>query len=187
METCMAHAVLLALIKEKDKVQELTHGRSYSIQDAPLADATGRLPGGKVVQSGGPLDRLHHVEVTVHRMTNILDSITNHLQTEPTARHLFIDDEDSLLDSDEELPTGTTEIQHHTDNDVTMALVHLTYSSVKRQHRSARTFTLATKNHPETHPGNPPSLHHTPPPKRKRPDSKPSANPDGKARERGET
>jgi hypothetical protein len=40
----MAHAVLAALVKEKDKVQELTHGRIYDVSKAPLADDKGNLP-----------------------------------------------------------------------------------------------------------------------------------------------
>jgi hypothetical protein len=79
MEIRMAQAVILALVKEKNKVQELTHGQVYDKSLAPLADENGRLPGGAIVQAGGPLDRLHHVEVTVQHMSSVLDAIADHL------------------------------------------------------------------------------------------------------------
>jgi hypothetical protein len=56
LEQRMAVAVIGALMKEKDKVQELTNGRTYGIEHAPLADENGRLPGGEQVKAGGPLD-----------------------------------------------------------------------------------------------------------------------------------
>jgi hypothetical protein len=75
MEQRMAYAVLAAIIKEKEKVQELTHGRSYPASEAPLADEDGNLPYGGKVQLGGPLHRLHHVEVTLQQMSTALDAI----------------------------------------------------------------------------------------------------------------
>jgi hypothetical protein len=85
----MVHVVLAALSKEKEKVQELTHGKVYHASEAPLADDAGNLPYGGKVQLGGPLDRLHHVEVTIVQMSNALDSILEHLQKDPTAKYLF--------------------------------------------------------------------------------------------------
>jgi hypothetical protein len=67
MERCMAHAVLETLFKEKSKVQELTHRQVYNASHAPLADENGIMPFGAKAQAGGPLDGLHHVEVTVQQ------------------------------------------------------------------------------------------------------------------------
>jgi flagellar hook-associated protein FlgK len=85
IEDRMASAVITALVREKDKVQELMHGRTYSISEAPLGDENGRLPYGPIAQSGGPLHRLHHVEVTVQHMVNVLDTIAEHLQKDASA------------------------------------------------------------------------------------------------------
>jgi hypothetical protein len=105
LENKMAQAVILALVKEKTKVQELTHGRVYEPSEAPLADANGILPFGAKAQSGGPLDRLHHVEVTVQHMASVLDNIADHLQKDTAARHLFNEDENSetstILETDQ--------------------------------------------------------------------------------------
>jgi hypothetical protein len=97
LESKMAVAVIGALMKEKDKVQELTLGKTYGAKFAPLADKDGILPGGMKAQAGGPLDRLHHVEITVMRMVSILDTIADHLQMDPTARHLFEEDDDDEI------------------------------------------------------------------------------------------
>jgi hypothetical protein len=94
LERRIATAIITTLVKEKAKVQELTHGRTYSASEAPLADEDGRLPFRPITQSGGPLNRLHHIEVTVQHMVSVLDSIADHLQKDPTARHLFIDDDE---------------------------------------------------------------------------------------------
>jgi hypothetical protein len=45
-ESRMAVAVIEALMREKDKVQELTLGKTYGPDHAPLADEHGLLPGG---------------------------------------------------------------------------------------------------------------------------------------------
>jgi hypothetical protein len=95
MERKMAHAVLQVIIKEKEKVQELTHGRIYPATEAPLADEGGNLPYGGKVQLGGPLHRLHHVEVTIQQMSTALDAILSHMQKDPTAKYLFREDDDS--------------------------------------------------------------------------------------------
>jgi hypothetical protein len=92
METRMAQAVIMALVKEKTKVEELTHGRTYDPSEAPLADENGILPFGAKSQLGGPLHRLHHVKVTVQHMASVLDTIADHLEKDPAARHLFHDD-----------------------------------------------------------------------------------------------
>jgi hypothetical protein len=90
----MIHVVLAAaLSKEKEKVKELTHGRVYHASEAPLADDEGNLMYGGKVQLGGPLDCLHHVEVTVQQMASALDTILKHIQKDPTAKYLFQDDE----------------------------------------------------------------------------------------------
>jgi hypothetical protein len=92
-EQRMIHVVLAALSKEKEKVQELTHGRVHHASEAPLPDDEGNLPYGRKVQLGGPLDRLHHVEVTVQQMSTALDAILEHIQKDPTAKYLFQDDD----------------------------------------------------------------------------------------------
>jgi hypothetical protein len=89
MEIRMAQVVILAMVKEKAKVEELTHGRVYDKSLAPLADENGRLPGGAIAQSSGPLHRLHHVEVTVQHMSAVLDTIAEHLYANPESKHLF--------------------------------------------------------------------------------------------------
>jgi hypothetical protein len=126
----MASAVIMALVREKEKVQEITHGRIYSVEEAPLADENGRLPYGPIAQSGGPLHRLHHVEVTVQHMATVLDTIAGHLQKDPAARHLFLD-----YDKKSETPTiietrtkQTTEMnieveQDSDDTDVPMQMI----------------------------------------------------------------
>jgi hypothetical protein len=86
MEQRMAHAVLAMLVKEKEKIQELTHGQVYDASQAPLADKDGNLPYGGKVQLGGPLDCLHHVEVTVQQMANALDTIADHLNPKRSNR-----------------------------------------------------------------------------------------------------
>jgi hypothetical protein len=177
MEARIAQAVITAMIKEKSKVQELTHGRTYEVNEAPLADENGRLPYGPTAQSGGPLDRLHHVEVTVNQMSIVLDTIAAHLQQDPAAKHLFKDDsEDSTIlensDNDE----------NNTDNDITMMLRE--HSGAKRLHGTDRS---PTRNFRQTTIVNleNESPQRSPPPKRERSDHfKPPAKPDGTARER---
>jgi hypothetical protein len=86
LENRMASAVIITLVREKAKVQEITHGRTYSISEAPLANEENRLPFGPIAQSGGPLDRLHHVEVTIQHMVSVLDSIEDIRMNGPTSR-----------------------------------------------------------------------------------------------------
>jgi hypothetical protein len=107
METRVTRPIITApLMREKQQVQELTHGAIYDVSQAPLADENGRLPFGIKDQAGGPLDRLHHVEVTVQQMATALDNIAEHLMRDPSAKYLFedatiiIDDENQKIDSD---------------------------------------------------------------------------------------
>jgi hypothetical protein len=81
-------------------------------------------------------------------------------------------------------PSQKNSITDYDDSAIPMSVLYESSRS-KRNHISARTSaTLAITNDPD----NPPSPQHgTPPPKRERSDSKPSAKPDGSARERGET
>jgi hypothetical protein len=89
MEERVAMAVIKAMFKERQKVEEITMGPATLTQSAPLADESGRLPCGATVKAGGPLDRLHHVEITVLHMANILDDIATHLQMQTNASNLF--------------------------------------------------------------------------------------------------
>jgi hypothetical protein len=176
-ESRMAVAVIEALMREKDKVQELTLGKTYGPDHAPLADKHGLLPGGVKARAGGPLDQLHHVKITVQRMATILESMIG--QQDLTARLLFAaDEEESDMESEHmEDNNMATEIQYYTDGNIPKSI--LRESGSKRLHKSSRTKGLPSKNH---NPDNPPSPHQTPPPKRERSDSKPSAKPDGTAR-----
>jgi hypothetical protein len=139
IEERMAGAVITALVREKNKVQELTHGRTYDVSEAPLAAENGRLPYGPIAQSGGPLHRLHHVEVTVQHMVSVLDTIAEHLQQDPAAQHLFLDDEDEKSESPtiiENQPpqtntTATYAAQDVYDIDVPMQMIR-EYGGIKR-------------------------------------------------------
>lgn len=188
METRMAQAVIMALVKEKSKVEELTHGRTFDPSEAPLADENGILPFGAKAQSGGPLHRLHHVEVTVQHMAAVLDTIADHLQQDPTARHLFPDDNRSetstTLEADQCDTTRNEEQndQSSIDQDVSMTMIR-EYGGIKRLHGTVKTPAKMGKSDQENHE----SPNKSPPTKRERSDKKPSANPDGTARERGET
>lgn len=192
IEDRMASAVIMALVREKNKVQELTHGRTYSVAEAPLADENGRLPGGAIAQSGGPLHRLHHVEVTVQHMASVLDTIAEHLQKDPSARHLFLDDDDksetpTILD-DQPLNTNNADIidlaQEEHDTDVPMQMIR-EYGGVKRLLGTDRS---PSRNRQSSNPNNQASPQATPPPKRERATiSETSAKPEGNAQERGET
>jgi hypothetical protein len=53
LENQMASAVITTLVQEKARVQEITHGRTYSASEAPLANEENRLPFGPIAQSGG--------------------------------------------------------------------------------------------------------------------------------------
>jgi hypothetical protein len=179
METRMAQAVILALVKEKHKVQELTHGQVYDKKMAPLADENGRLPGGAIVQSGGPLDRLHHVEVTVQQMSNVLDTIAAHLYRDPESKHLF-----KQPDRITGFLTEEEYLDNYIDNDVPMMMIK--ESGIKRglQRQLALSPSRSDMNDDLDKPPSPKS---TPPPKRERSDSKPPAKPAGtSAREREE-
>jgi hypothetical protein len=108
IEKRMTHALLAALSKEKEKVQEITLGAVYDASHAPLADDQGNLPYGGKVQLGGPLDRLHHVEVTIQQMANVLDTLAEHMmQKDPSVKKLFVTDDDSDTDSDNLPPPET--------------------------------------------------------------------------------
>jgi hypothetical protein len=181
MEQRMAYAVLAAIIKEKEKVQELTHGRSYPTSEAPLADEDGNFPYGGKVQLGGPLHRLHHVEVTLQQMLTALDAILLHLQKDPTAKYLFKGDDDSETSSiiENQHRSNNTTNQHA--NNIQMPLRD--FSGAKRQ---------LSENSPTKYRYDPKSNQHTtpqrsPPLKKERSNiSQPSANPDDRDRERGQ-
>jgi hypothetical protein len=187
IEDRMASAVIAALVREKEKVQEITHGRTYSVSEAPLADENGRLLYGPIAQSGGPLHRLHHVEVTVQHMANVLDTIAEHLQQDPSSRHLFLDDDEKsetpkIIEDRTLQINANTEQEDTYDHDVPMHMREV--GGVKRLHGTARS---PSRDQRSDAPKNS-SPQATPPPKRERATNcKPSANPDGKARERGET
>jgi hypothetical protein len=190
IEDRMASAVITALVREKNKVQELTHGRIYDVAEAPLADESGRLPCGALAQSGGPLHRLHHVEVTVQHMVSVLDTIADHLQKDPSARHLFLDDDEKsetpTIIENQPTQANIREVattQEHHDKDVAMQMIQ-EYGGVKRLHGTHRS-PSRNKNITDSNSSSPQI---TPPPKRERAtNSAPSAYPDDKARERGET
>jgi hypothetical protein len=183
-EKRMVHVILAALSKEKEKVQELTHGRVFHASDAPLADDAGNLPYGGKVQLGGPLDRLHHVEVTIVQMSNALDSILEHLQKDPTAKYLF-KDEDSETPTIIENPitampqqqvdnTGASE-NHYDDTE----MIIKDQSGTKRQ--LPESSPLKKKSDDSTAHSSP---NRSPPPK-KRSENPTSADPDATDRERG--
>jgi hypothetical protein len=189
MERRVAQAVLETLIREKVKVQELTHGQVYDASHAPLADENGILPFGAKAQSGGPLDRLHHVEVTVQHMASVLDSIADHLEKDPSARHLLYNDDESetpttIITS----PNNQSETNNNNNGNSTAEDAEMTnrdYGGVKRLHGTARS---PHRHQQSNEPDNPTSPQRTPPPKRERHENKkPSAQPDGNARERGDT
>jgi hypothetical protein len=185
-EQRMIHVVLAALSKEKEMVQEITHGRVFHATEAPLADEEGNLPYGGKVQLGGPLDRLHHVEVTVQQMASALDTILDHIQKDPTAKHLFHNDDSETSTIIKNPPTmrhsnqvDNTDKVTTTDNDVQMTTKE--HSGTKRQHSTG---SLQKNQH-----GPDPITNSSPnksPPSKKRPESyQPSANPDDDIRERG--
>jgi hypothetical protein len=187
-EQRMIHVVLAALSKEKEKVQEITHGKVYHASEAPLADDSGNLPYGGKVQLGGPLDRLHHVEVTVQQMASALDTILEHIQKDPTAKYLFADDDSETSTIIENPPSITQTVQEKVtdtpstpDNDTKMTAKEL--SGIKRQHA----IEPPVNNNLEPDPNRQSSPNRSPPPK-KRPEinHQPSANPD-KDRERGQS
>jgi hypothetical protein len=139
IEQRMAHAVLAALIEEKEKVQELTHGQANDASMAPLADENGNLPfySGKV-QLGGPLHWLHHVKVTVQKMAGVIDMIADHIvQKDPTAKQIFFTDEDSdsskppAIKSMDPTPTEEEDLHQSIDSNVPMNMIR-EYSGAKR-------------------------------------------------------
>jgi hypothetical protein len=186
-EKRMIHVVLAALSKEKEKVQELTHGRVYHASEAPLADAESNLPYGGQVQLGGPLDRLHHVEVTVQQMANALDSILDHLQKDPTAKYLFQDDDletSTVIENNNQARFDNDENDDsidNSDNDVKMQARE--YSGSKRQLSTDSPQNI--KHGPD--PNKQSSPQRSPPPKKERSATQPSADPISYDRERGQT
>jgi hypothetical protein len=177
METRIAQAVILAMVKEKSKVQEFTHGRIYDPLEAPLADEKGILPFGEKVESSGPLHRLHHVEVTVQHMAAVLDTIAEHLQQQQAARYLFHDDDGSETPTILELGQSETnrdienEEKQHTDQDVPMTMLR-EYGGIKRLHGTAKS-PSRNNGSQEVDPSSP---QQTPPPKRERSDKNPPPN-----------
>lgn len=190
-EKRMAHAVLEVLTKEKTKVQELTHGQVYDISHAPLADNQGNLPYGGKAQAGGPLDRLHHVEITIHQMADVLDTIAEHLvEKDPSARKLFNMDDDESETSEKIARQLEAEAEKKADpmyfaeNDVPMAMIR-EFSGTKR--RFGKQNPGLDTNMASVH-NNSASPQKSPPPKRERPSKQEtSANSDETVRERGET
>jgi hypothetical protein len=179
----MIHVVLAALSKEKEKVQELTHGRVHPAPEAPLADDAGNLPYGGKVQLGGPLDRLHHVEVTIVQMSNALDSILEHLQKDPTAKYLFEDSESetsTIIENQIQLHTKENSETDDNLNNSDVQMVPKDISGSKRQ----LTYDSPAKNRhgPDPKTKSPPQ--NSPPLKHPSKNSKPSANPED--RERGQ-
>jgi hypothetical protein len=148
LENKIAQAVIIALVKEKAKVQELTHGRVYNPSEAPLADENGILPFGAKAQSGGPLDRLHHVEVTVQHMASVLDTIADHLQHDPAARHLFHEEDSetsTILENEQNQHNGAeTHEQRLLDDDVAM-MTNQEYNDKERIENTRTKQTQATQ------------------------------------------
>jgi hypothetical protein len=183
----MIHVVFAALSKEKEKVQELTHGRVYHASEAPLADAEGNLPYGGKVQLGGPLDCLHHVEVTVQQMASALDSILEHIQKDPTAKYLFHDDDSetsTVIENNNQAQFDNDEnddSKDNSDNDVKMQARE--YSGSKRQLSTDSSQKI--KHGPD--PNKQSSPQQSPPPKKERSATQPSADPVSYDRERGQT
>lgn len=178
METRIAKAVITAMMQEKEKVQIFTHGATYDAKQAPLADDNGQLPYGGTVQAGGPLDRLHHLEVTVQHMTQVLDSIAEHFQKDPNTRYLLEDD-------DSEDTTIIENTRDDSEDDVDMRMRE--FSGSKRSHDLDRSPNrknvpvVSTKSHAQ-------SPTRSPPPKRERAnDRKPPANPASTTGSGGET
>jgi uncharacterized protein YeeX (DUF496 family) len=185
-EKRMIHVVLAALSKEKEKVQELTHGRVYPASEAPLADEEGNLPYGGKVQLGGPLDRLHHVEVTVQQMSNALDAILEHMQKDPTAKYLFQDDDSetsTVIANNSPQNQNTNSVNSNEENeDVQMQVRE--YSGSKR-HLSENS-PLKARHGPD--PSTQSSPQRSPPPKKERSQPiQPSADPVVHDRERGQS
>jgi hypothetical protein len=163
METRVARAVITALMREKQQVQELTHGAIYDAKQAPLADENGRLPFGVKAQAGGPLDRLHHVEVTVQQMATALENIAEHLMRDPSAKHLFEDDksEEATIIFENENQIIDSDVKMNMQNDISGAKrLHGTVSSPSKQGNHTP-MTVATT-----------SPQRSPPPKRERTEDK---------------
>jgi hypothetical protein len=182
IEDRMKTAILHTLAYKKSKVEEITHGKNYKPSDAPLADENGILPCGAKAISGGPLDRLHHVEITMQHMADVLDTIVEHIQCDPSARHLFHDD-----DEKSETPTIIVDQQKDeqtsSDDDVTMhqrdsSGVKRLYSDNKSPNRSRQIISDEADNHS--------TPNKSPPSKRERAIKGTSANPNHD-RERRET
>jgi hypothetical protein len=180
IEERMKTAILHTLAYEKSKIEEITHGKNYAPSDAPLADENGMLPCGVKVISGGPLDRLHHVEITMQHMAAVLDTLVDHLEKDPSARHLFHDE-----DEKSETPTIIVDQQSDEINteDVTMQPRELggvkrLYSHNRSPHRDRQLVSEDTSDNS--------TPQKSPPPKRERATDGPSAKPD-QDRERGES
>jgi hypothetical protein len=182
-EKRMTHVVIAALSREKEKVQEITLGAIYDKSHAPLADEQGNLPYGGKVQLGGPLDRLHHVEVTIQQMASVLDTLADHMmQKDSSVKKLFVTEDDSDEDSDGLPPAENLEyaskeddeyLNKFIDNDVPMKMIR----EISGQKRSLNQQTGAeVQNQIRSETTSSPQR--SPPTKREKPFSKPSANPD---------
>jgi hypothetical protein len=186
IEQRMAHAILAVLVKEKEKIQELTHGRVFKAKEAPLANENGNLPFGGKVQLGGPLDRLHHVEVTVQQMASALDAILDHMQKDSMAQHLFQDDSDSETPTiiehyDPSQRAGRNKENQQTPNDVQMPMRE--YSGSKRL--LPENSPLKNRHGPDPVVASTPQR--SPPSKKERSETRqPSAKPECETRERGQ-
>jgi predicted DNA binding protein len=134
------------------------------------------------VTAGGPLDRLQHVEATMLHMADVLDTIVEHIQKDPSARHLF-QDEDEKSETPTIIIDQQKDDQTSTDEDVTMR--QRDSSGVKRLHsdnKSPQRSRQITSDETEFQS----TPQKSPPPKRERSTKEPSADPDHD-RERGET
>jgi hypothetical protein len=163
----------------------LTHGRVFDASEAPLADSDGNLPYGGKVQLGGPLNRLHHVEVTVQQMATALDTILDHLQKDPTAQLLFQDESNSKTSTVIETVNLTQLNKDQTDKDTTEDV-----QMSNREHSGAKRSLSDNSPAKIRHGPDPTSIstpQRSPPTKHERSDSKQTpAEPDCSARERGQ-
>jgi hypothetical protein len=92
--------------------------------------------------AGGPLDQLHHVEITVMRMVSILDTIADHLQMDPTVQHLFEEDdndeiktkaatEDRVNNNNMAGQTKEEHLNYYIENDVPMTMMKENCAGIK--------------------------------------------------------
>jgi hypothetical protein len=124
-------------------------------------------------------------------MASVLDTIADHLQKDPSSRHLFFDDDEksetpTIIENRTmtTMDTNTDDVQNpHEDNNIVPMQIIRDSGGIKRLHGTDRSPSRSQRiSKPNTS-----SPQITPPPKRERAtNSAPSAHPDGAARERGE-